>query len=367
MKKNLGRVFLIIAIFLHVELFASTYKWSATLDKTDAYINEAIYLKYICEFSDDAGLYIIEFTPAGEHEKYTLKNLRQSESIVNGRRVNTYEFIAYPKIAGEILFDFEVVMKKTTKESIENSIIGRDNVKREDFVKKYLKQEILSVHVKETKSDLVGSFTVVSKKNEPKVKAYEPYHMEIKIQGNGNFLAFKPIAFEIDGVKVFAGEVKQNTKLDKNGQSGEWSQKFAFVSEKDFQIPQVKIEYFNLNKQKLDALVIDGVGINVEKGLSKDELLDKVEEKSFKFDATYIYYMLVFAAGFLAGKIKIKKRAITLSKDDEFKQKVRNAKSLDELMVILALSESKKYEEIIINIERKKITSLGSAKKLIVN
>ena len=42
MKNNLGRVFLIILIFLNLNLAASTYKWSVQADKTEAMTNEAI-------------------------------------------------------------------------------------------------------------------------------------------------------------------------------------------------------------------------------------------------------------------------------------------------------------------------------------
>jgi hypothetical protein len=365
MRKNLGRAFLVILIFLHAEVFASTYTWSATSNKTTAYLNEAIYLKYVCAFSDRAEVVTIVFNPAGEYEKYVLKNLRQSQNIVDGKRVNIYEFVAFAKVAGEMKFDFEAQMKQTTKESIENTVIGRDNMQKEQFAKENHKLETLIVDVKETEQILVGNFSIEVKKHEPKVKAHEPYHIEVAIKGNGNFEALKPLEFNIEGVKIFAGDVVEKIELSEKGESGEWSQKFAFVSEADFKIPEIKIEYFNLSEQKSDVLMINAIDVSVAKGFSKEELLDKVEDDSFKFDYSYLYYILSFIVGFLAAKIEIKKRVITQSADDEFRKKIDEAKSLNELMVLLALRNDKKYEQIILDIESKKIVSLSSAKMIL--
>lgn len=364
MKKDLGRLILALFIFLHVEVFASSYTWSAYANKTSAYVNEPVHLKYICEFDDSAELVSIEFKPSGEYEKYTLKNLRESESIVGGRKISSYEFVLFAKEVGKIELEFEAVMKFTTRESIEEMVIGRDNVKKEDSIKKVIKQERLTLEVKETNSFISGDFGIEVKKNEPRVKAYEPYHMQIVIKGVGNFSAIKPIEFKIDGVKVFAEEVTPYYRLKEDGERGEWSQKFAFVSDKDFTIPETKIEYFNLISQKIENLAFEGINVKVEGGFSKEELLDKPEPDSFKFNYSYLNYVLVFIAGFLVAKIKIKKSAALKGKKKIFSQKIDEAKSLDELMILLVLSDEKRYEKVIFDIETKKLTSLKGAKKV---
>lgn len=365
MKKNLGRLFLAIFIFVHGGLFASTYTWSAASNKKTAYVGEPIYLQYVCAFSDRAELFSIEFNPPLEHEEYTLKPLGYAQTIVDGKKINSYEFLAFAKKAGEVKFEFEALMKETTEDSVEEMIIGRDNVKKEEVIKKSIKLDILKAEITETNSSLVGDFKLEAKRHEPKVKANEPYHLRVTIKGEGNFEALQPLFFEIEGVKVFASEVEKNLKLGQNGQSGEWSQRFAFVGERDFSIPEVKIEYFNTKTAKKESLILEAVTITVEKGFSKEELLDKPQEKSFEFDYDYLYYLLIFIAGFLAGKIEIKREALKKSPDEEFKQKIDKAKSLQELAMILVLHDPKKYERLILDIENKKITSLKSAKKLL--
>lgn len=362
MKKNLGRVFFLLMLFVSAELFATTYEWSAQIQKQKAYVNEPIYVHYTCAFSDRAELYSIEFNPSGEYEKFRVKSLHVNESIVDGKKISSYEFLLFAKEGGEIEIAFEALMKLTSRESIEEMVIGRDNVKKEDTKKTVVKQEVFKLFIEETPSALVGDFALDVKKREPLVKAYEPYHLEIKIQGDGNFEALEPLRFEIEGVKIFAEDVVLNQKLTKEAQSGVWSQKFAFVGEKSFSIPKQEIEYFSLKTKKLEKLVIDAVDVKVEGGFAKEELLDVVQKKEFVFDSAYLYYVLTFVAGFLVGKIK-RKKSVQTKPSDTFLQKVKDVKSLDALMVLLVVEDATRYEPLIKEIEQDMVTSLADAKK----
>nr|WP_321268217.1 hypothetical protein [uncultured Sulfurimonas sp.] len=366
MKSILGRVILSILIFLNLELLASTYKWSAQANKHEAMVNEAIHLKYICEYSDKAQLYVIEFSPMTENEKYTIELLSENEKILNGKKINTFEFVAFVKEAGKISFSFDTTMKKTNKDSIQNTVLGRDNADYEEFTKRYIRQKEVVVEIKPTISEIAGEFVLSVKQDKQSIKAYEPYHLEVKIEGNGNFKDLKPIKFNIDGVKVFSQKVIEDIKLTKDGYVGSWNQKFAFVSENDFNISQVEIKYFDLITKKENKLIIKETKINVEKAYKKDELLDK-EKKSFEFNYDFIYYLLTFISGFLFAKINFNTKRKLNSQDASFKAKVKNAESLEELMIILVLQDARKYEKLILEIESKNVTSLNKCKKTLIH
>ncbi|EDZ61601.1 hypothetical protein SMGD1_2146 [Sulfurimonas gotlandica GD1] len=366
MRSNLGRIFLIILIFLSLNAFASTYKWSVKSDKAEAMTNEAIYLKYVCEYSDAAGLYVIEFNPVVDNEKYSIELLSESENITDGKKINVFEFIAFVKVPGEMSFIFDTRMKKTNKDSIQNTVLGRDNADYEEFSTRFIRQEAIVVNVKQSSSDLVGEFVLNAKKDKEQLKAFEPYHLEISIAGSGDFKLIKPILFEIDGVKIFSQKVIQDVKLTKNGYQGSWSQKFAFVGEKDFTIPKLSIEYFDIKEKKAKELIVEETQIKITKAYKKEELLD-VEQKSFEFSYNFIYYILTFIAGFLFAKINFKRVKKLNFADSSFLAKVDNAKSFDELMIILALKDARKYESFIRKVETKEIKSLKEAKKALIN
>ncbi|WP_321778787.1 hypothetical protein [Sulfurimonas sp.] len=367
MKNNLGKVFLIILIFFNINLAASTYKWSAEVNKSEVMTNEAIYLKYVCMFSDKSELYTIDFNPVGDYENYTIELLAEQEKIVDGKRVNSFEYIAYAKHAGKLTFDFDIVMKKTTQESIDATIGGRDNDRdKESFTNKYLKQKSLVVDVKDSGCILVGEFTLKVKKTNLYLKSYEPYHLEIIIEGIGNFEALKPINFKIEDVKIFSQKVIKNLKLTKEGFKGSWSQKLAFVSDESFVIPHFSIPYYDLKEKKIKSLTNKEIKVEVQRAYIKEKLLDKKEE-DFIFDFDFIYYGLTFIAGFILAKISLKKKNKKEIKENSFEAKIQNSKSLQELMILLALENSKKYTRLILDIENKKITNLNKCKKIALN
>ena len=364
MRRSLGRFLVIFLLFWHVEIFASTYTWSAYSSKNEVYVNEAIYLKYVCEFSDRAELYTIDFNPITDNEKYTIKLYSQHTKIQDGKKIVTYEYIAFVKAPMSIEFIFDVVMKKTTQDSIENTVLGRDNVENEEFQIRVIRQNGIKINVKDISADLVGVFNLSEQSDEEEKRAFEPYHLSIEVKGIGDFQTLKPINFKIDGVKIFSEKPIKQLSLTKDGYSGMWKQKFAFVSQRDFIVPKVEIKYFDVNEHRIKTLKVGAKDVKIKGGYKKEELLDKeVDSKPFSFD--FVYYILTFIAGFLASKIKYKTKNIN-SNEENFIKKINNVKSLNELSMILILNNSQKYNELILEIETKNVASLAEAKKRVL-
>ncbi len=362
MKKILIKILLLTLVF-ELSLIASSYEWKASVDKSSVYTDEAIYLEYRCEFSDRGELYVIDFNPVISDENVTIKLLSETTKIINSKRVNIYEYIAFVHKAGVHKFDFEMLMKKTNQDSIENTVIGRDNGEYEEFTIRYLRQKTLEVSVKDSHNTTVGELKVDINAGSEKVKAYEPYNLEVRLEGIANFYDIKPISFNIEGVKIFSQKPIQNTLLTKNGYKGSWSQKFAFVSDKNFEIPAFKFTYFDLKREEIVAFTSDKKEILVEKKYTKEELLD--EDESFTFNYDYIYYLLSFIAGFLISKIKFKRVARLSSKEEQFKNKIEGLNSLDELLFTLILEDAHRYKTVIAKIESGELTSLKEVKSLI--
>ncbi len=364
MRKNLGNISIVFLLFFTLNLFASSYEWSATANKKSAFVNEAVLLTYICKFSDRSELYTIDFNPVVENENFVIKPLSEQEQIVDGKRVNSFKYIAYIKRSGKMIFDFDMIMKKTNEDSIENTVLGRDNEQYEEFTSTYLKQKSLYVDVKRSEADLVGEFELEVKQGKTDVKAYEPYNLEFIIKGIGNFEKLKPLSFEIAGVKVFSQKVILKSSLKKDGEHGIWSQKFAFVSDKDFVIPDVEFEYFDIKKESKNLLRFESVQVNVTPAYKRVDLLDE-EQKGFEFKLDYLYYLLTFMLGFIVAKIDFKKDTKSKTEKELFCMRIKNTKTLEELNMLLAINSSKKYAQLILDIENGKLTSLNAARKLI--
>ena len=365
MKKNLTSIVLLLVVTL-LDLSASTYKWSAKVDKKTAYVNEAILLTYLCEFSNASELYTIDFNPVQDNEHFSIKLLKERQVLKNSRRVNSYEFIAYVKREGRISFDFDLVMKKTTQESINSTTTGHyDDSKVESFISTPMKQLPLSINIKDTPSKLVGEFTLKVKQDIPKLTAYQPYNLEIQIHGIGNFSSIEPIHFIIDSVKVFTQGTVLKTDFSQDGEKGIWSQKFSFVSEKSFVIPEVSIEYFDVKTGTLKVLRLNAVNVIVERDVYKKEvILDIQEKKDYLYKEEYLYYLLIFLLGFLLAKIKLNIFKPQRTEEELFLKSIKETTSLEKLCFLLVSKDVKKYEELISKIESKELRSLKKAKHI---
>ena len=367
MKKNISKFLLLLVTCLN--LYGSEYKWSVYASKSEAYVNEAIYLKYVCEFSDRAELYNVEFNPVTHNDTYTIEPLSQNIKLVDGKKINTYEYVAFIKKPMLMDFSFDLLMKKTTKASIENTVLGRDNIDYEEFAVTPIKTKSIEVLIKETSSDIYGNLSIEIKKDEGQLKAYEPFHLDITISGKGNFHAIENIEFNIDDVKVFAQKPIEKIKLTKDGYKGSWSQKFAFIGRKNFLISSKSIEYFDENSQSLKKLQVDAIDVKVEEVYKQSELLDEVGE-NFTYDPKYLYYFLTFIAGFLLAKIKFKTKAKD-TKNTQLRDKIQNTKSINELSMLLILNNQRKFHDILTAIDTNELSSLTEAKskvmKLIVD
>lgn len=362
MKKNLGRV--LSLLFFFVSLEASMYSWNTYVNKKEPYVNESIYLKFTCEFDDNGELFIIDFEPRST-EFYEIYLLSKGEKLKEGKRINSFEYILKPKVAQNIEISLEATMKQTTMESIvDNTTNHYDDTKFDSIHKKTLvKMERIKLNVLKTPKTLIGDFSIQVTKDNAAVKAYEPYHLDVEISGEGNFEALKSIEYDIKNVKTFTQKPIQKTTLTKDGYKGVWSQKFAFVSDSNFKIPLKKIEYFNASLGEVHTLNIDSIDVNVNRAYKKAELLDAVEEKG-TFNREYLYFLFIFIAGFLAGKIKLHEKKLSRAKQG-FIDKVNKAKSINEVSMIVIMSDEKKFASIVENIEENKSQSLSQIKKMV--
>lgn len=362
MKKSLIKT-LVMLFGLCLESFASSYEWSSEISKTAAFKNEAIYLKYLCRFDDRAEFYAVEFSPMQEDANLSLEVLSETSRLEDGRRVLEYEFVLFFHRAGEKKIAFEALMKKTTKESVENTVIGRDNGKYAEYETTKVALPKHNLTVFDTNSSLVGSLSLEVKKDTPTIKAMMPYHLELRFHGEGNLKDIEAIDFKIEGVKVFAQQPTHKLLLTKDGYQGEWSQKFAFVSPESFRIEGFDLEYLNPKTQQSEKLHFKSIDVEVTQGYTDEELLDLPEEKSTLFEREMLYYVLAFLAGFLVSRLKFRLR---LKKErSPFCKRVDALTSLEALSILLILEDAQKYAAIVEKIESQEITSLAKAKRLI--
>ena len=365
MRKNLGRALACLLFVWHVPIWASGYEWEVSGHKTRAATNEAIYLHYLCTFEDRGELYTIDFNPTGENETYKLELLSQRDTIVDGRRRVSYEFVVFAKKSGRVVLAFDYTMKKTNERSIENVTIGRDNTQKEEFTLHAKRHKSLEVEVYEVITPLVGEIELQIKSQTPKVQAYEPFHLETTFEGVGSLHLVEPPLWRTSNVKVFTQKPKSDLVLSKEGYKGEQTYSFAFVGDQNFTIPKQEWHVYDPKTQKYRTLVFEAIEVEVVPGYTKEALLDAPleEEAPIVVQKEYAYYLLFFLLGYASAKLVQKKYVPKKAQNSELAQKIEEAKDFDRLLTVLVLSEKEQFKIWINKIEKKEVLSLKSVKK----
>ncbi|NOQ30616.1 MAG: hypothetical protein GQ570_05795 [Helicobacteraceae bacterium] len=363
MRQTLGKIFLIITLFSATLNALDDYKWSVNYKKSSLYQNEALLITYTCKFKDDGYQYVIDFMAEKETSEYKLYILTERDSKRDGARISEFKFVLFAKNRGVLELQLNATMRETTRDSIENSVIGRDNVEEGSFFDTKVMLPLVSLTIKESKNSIVGNLKLTSTINSTSVKAYEPVQFSIKLEGEGNLEDIVPFSFAIDGVNVFGGSVEKNYKLTPSGFKGEVTQKVALVSSKDFMINPFVLEYFNLISQTSKALATKKEFIKVTQIYKKEDLLDEVQERSIEFKRVYLYYLIIFVAGLILGRLSYK-LSFKKRKPTTFEEEIQNAKTVEEVHFILALKADIRFSELILKIEKNsKNLNLSKLKK----
>jgi len=255
-------------------------------------------------------------------------------------------------------------MRQTTKASIENSVIGRDNV--EDYSFDDTKVMLPSVHlyVKDHQEKMTGSFTLNVTLDKERVKAYEPVHLDIHLRGEGDFDQMQDYNLSIDGVKIFSEPGEKRYRLTKNGFAGEWEQKFSLVGSKDFTIAPITLSYFDVAKQKRVVLRSNSFNVTVEEAYAREELLDDIAEDNGDswWSWWYLNYLFTFATGIYLGRY-LKDYRFTVKSVEGFSAEVNACTSVSALLTKLVLQDDARYNILIDKYEKQgKKASLKSLK-----
>ena len=365
MKKVLGK--LLILIFLFTALSASDYSWQQNISSANIYQHESIELEFKCHFDTKEALTSIEFQLPKKSEAYSIEILSEKEMIVDEKRVNVYRFVLFANKTGDFTIPFQALMRKTTKESIENTVLGRDNAEDFDFKDTLVKLEPIQLYVAKTPSALSGALSLDALFNKTQAYAYKPVNLTLTLKGAGNLKGFSFQTLEIDGAKIFTEDAKEDLQLTSKGYQGSITKEFAIVSDKDFTIPSFEIAYYDVISQSHKHLKTSAQEIKINNPYTKEELLDEAKEDTQESTFPYIdilNFVLTFAFGFISALYFVKyKKSKEITEYNSWCKRIKKAKTHEELLFLLALSDDKKYQGLIYKLEQGTNINLSEIKK----
>ncbi|RLA70971.1 MAG: hypothetical protein DRG24_06115 [Epsilonproteobacteria bacterium] len=351
MKHNLGRILFLLLAFA-LSLSADTYSWEAQAKKSQLYLNEAVEVEYICRFEGEGYQYVIEFTPPKEGDGYRMYRLSETERIVNEQRINRYRFVIFFEKSGRQTLTFNALMRYTSKESIEDTVLGRDNVEDFSFTDTKAVLPTLNFDIIEHDAVLSGRYALTVKMDSKSVNAYESIPLTIKVEGVGDFDRFIPFKLEIEGVDIFREEPQKTLELTKEGFKGTWSERYALIPKNDFELPEFKLRYFDPILKQEKVLKSESIKIRVTGEIMPEELLNSEEETaSTGWNWSALYYLLTLITGIIIGRyLRIE---LPVSKEDgTLYSPLHSCRDPKRFLTLLVLLNDPAYDSIISELDQ---------------
>ncbi len=204
--------------------------------------------------------------------------------------------------------------------------------------KNYFSNEV-QIHAKSLPNNakIVGNFTISAEANKQEIASNEAVNVTVTVEGKGNLEDIESFKPYINGVNVF------DEKIEIHGNT--LTQKFAFVSDKDFTIPPFKLAFYNLTTKRVEQIKTEPIYIKVKGSsktttplnIKKDETSQSVVKKAQELSATasgafsYIWLIIAFAVGIIVGVVLMVAKPFQKAK----KEKCFNIK--DEKLLLLKL------------------------------
>lgn len=232
--------------------------------------------------------------------------------------------------------------------------------------------------------NLIGNFDISASVDKLIVKKGEAVSFKLNIKGKGNIDDLPDIKLPIDDVTIYENKPLVKTQVSNNEYSGEWEKVYSIIANKSFTIPSVKIDYFDKNLSKTISKQTDIFNIEVlDEEIKKEVVLEKAEdivlpietpketikvvEKTSTLDRIIFFFLgvvfslLIISLYYYVINLKSKKQ-----EDKPLVKKVKESKTKDELLKILAvyLKIDAKLDLLIFELE--KTQDIDSLKKEII-
>lgn len=358
MKRSLGRI-IVWFVILQTTLWGMSYQWRVVEAPQSLRVGQSGVVRYACTFDKSAAEYSAKLQ-LSDNPLYATSILSEKSSVVQGKRIDTIDLLVTPKNGGVIDVRMKALIRYTPSGAIENTVLGRDNISRDDIEEEEAVLPVVTIRSQENSAALTGNITMEARVDHQSVRAHEPLHLSIIIKGSGNLEQFIPYELNISAVRIFAEPPQKLLTPSSDGVEGEIRQEFALVAEKSYVIPPFSLSVFDTVHNRAKLLQSAPIQVEINEGYDPASLLDAPDLTDTSTLKRYAYNIGLVILGIIFGEVarvlwKIRPRR-------KVKQLWDTAKTSKELVMLLSLSGEKRFDEIIGLLEAGEI-GLSEAKK----
>lgn len=360
MRRSLGRIIVLI-VMLNAMVFGMSYQWRVVESPQSLRVGQSGVVRYACTFEGSAAEYSTKLNLV-DNPLYRTSVLSENSRVVQGKRIDTIDLLVTPKMSGTMKVKMRAIIRYTSPGAIENTVLGRDNLSREDISEEEVTLPVVSIRSQENSAALTGNITMEARVDHTTVRAHEPIHLSVIIKGSGNLEQFIPYELNISGVKIFSEPPQKLFTPSSDGVEGEIRQEFALVAEKSYVIPPLTLSLFDTVHNQSKVLKSEPIEIEINEGYDPASLLETPDMSDTATLKRYALYIFLIAVGVVLSEGA--RRLWKFRPRRKIKRFWERAKSTKELTLMLALSGDKRYEAIISALESNTIRLSEAKKKL---
>jgi len=344
----LGKVLLLIAISINlnaIENKKEQFILSFTLNKHKVYQGEAILatLKFSYKLNTNPlDINLEEFTP----KHFWVKKLKNPKSKVKKDYITqTSYYLIFPEMVGVQTIESQI-MNIAIREPKTNFMIWKKIISNKETI------EVLPLP---KNINVQGSYSIHATIDKNSTTINKPINLTIKIKGFGNIDDIEPFKFNLKDEVVYSSNPEIKSIIDKGKYGGEFTQKIAIIANKDFIIPQIKFNYFDIKTKTIKTIKTKSFHMKVKNGykntpkIQTKTIVVKKENNVIK----YIYALFGFILGFAVYYFLFKYKRSNKKDDKPIIKKIKQAKNDKELYhLLLPYCQDEKIKVIISYLEK---------------
>ena len=341
MKKNLGRLFLLLLLPLLAFAQSELATHTLSVSKQSPYVKEAVEITFTAVQKDHEYVMFF-FLESHQSDNYEITLLNKATKKIGYHNyMTTFTYLLFPLKPGKINVDFEYTIKTASDKAVAQVYIGsRDNVKWIDTDDTVMPKQSVRLDIKALPKgiELVGDFKIKSVLKSSTIDQFSTAQVVYTLNGVGYVNKGLSPLHKVDNVTIFEDTHDEAFKITKNGQVLEREYLYALSADDDFVIPAVKIKAYSPRTQKFYTLSADAYPIRVKK-LDPSTLLDDKESPTsdtvdFTWLVNIIIGIIIFISGFITAKLSENISFGWLQREKKF-QDIKTAVDAKSLLFIM--------------------------------
>ncbi len=241
---------LLLLVTLATAKTDTPFAFTMETDKTEAYVGEPVKITFTFSYPIDLQIAEANFAPPTFHDFWVKPGRKVPNEIKNGKHLYRLEYIVTPQRAGRLEIE-PARMDIGILKSKQKNTLRMERVKWKSIFSNPVSLEVRPLPENTT---LFGDYTIRAAVDRNSTKANEPVNLTLTVEGSGNLEEIGDFVIKSERAAVYADKPVVRTHFDKGLMRGTFTQKFAFVADRNFTIPALSLTFFNPKTKKVRTI-----------------------------------------------------------------------------------------------------------------